>query len=468
MIDLTKSINWDELIPNNLETENPIYLFEFAGAIGSGKSESAVELTKILKESHFEFYRNVRRVSLKEDIISNDTRQAIDDFYSGKSKSPSELERIICGKRMQMLLNVFEEHKRKDNKATVIVSDRAVVEDIRFVRDLMARTKDPEELCKLSDIVSNIQKFANVLDDVTSAVMHTIYYLDCGVPTALERIKKRGRPNEQQINEYLLSLLTTTPDNCICRNVVKIDNSRISAADVGTITAVDLMERVSDFRPNVLVSFYGVPGCGKTFAVKHAMELFGKESSFWKEHCDCVIDDSDEDYIKEVQRKVYEDDVRKLTSDEVQKFIDDRRIKQFNMLHNKDGIVFTDIGPETSNVFRNTTSCLPDSGYREALEKQFKYFVNVVLVPKDEDFNVVRDHIKERGRPGEYQWFTVGRLNEIDKAIRYFAVNKSRFDYPTHIVICVNEYNEESSQQIFEYMMGALRNAIIGHAIHSR
>lgn len=456
MIDLTKNLNWDELIPNNLETANPIYLFEFAGSIGSGKSDSAAELANILNDAHIKF------VELREDIISNDTKRAIDDFYSGRSKSPSELERIICGRRMQMLLDALDKHKRNDDRETVIISDRAVIEDIRFVRSLMNRTEDPNELCKLSNIVSNIQKFANAVDDVTSAVMHTIYYLDCGIPTALERIKMRGRPNEKQIDARLLSSLTTPSDNCVCRNVVKIDNSKISARDVATITAVDLLNRILDAPLKTLVSFYGVPGCGKTFAVKYAREMLGRE------HCDCVIDDSDEAYIKEVQRKVYEDDIRKLTPDEIQKFIDERRIKQFNGAANCDGIVFTDIGPETSNIFRYTTECLSDSGYREALEKQFKYFVNVILIPKNENFNVVRNHIKERGRPGEYNWFTVNRLGEINETIMRCAVNKVEFYYPTYIVICVNKYDEESSWLIFEQMMGALRNAIIGYAIHNR
>ena len=462
MIDLTKSIKWDELVPNNLETENPIYLFEFAGSIGSGKSDSAGELATILKASNIEF------VELREDIISNDTKQAIDDFYSGKSKSPSELERIICGKRMQMLLDVFEEHKKRDDKPTVIVSDRAVIEDIRFIKSLIGRTGDNNEVCKLNNIISNIQKFANAVDDVTSAVMHMIYYLDCDIPTALKRIEKRGRPNEKQIDAVLLRSLTTPADNCVCRNVVKIDNSEISARNVATIAAVDLLSKILDDTPKILVSFYGVPGCGKTFAVKYARKMFGEDSNFWKEHCGMVIDDSDEDYIKEVQRKVYEDDIRKLTPDEIQKFIDDRRIKQFREASNCDGIVFTDIGPETSNVFRHTTACKQDFEYRDALEKQFKNFVNVIIFPRDEDFNVVRNHIKERGRPGEYNWFTLDRLEEINEAIRRYAVNKVEFHNPTCIVICVNEYDEESSRRIFEDMMGALRNAIIGYAIHNR
>lgn len=462
MIDLTKSVNWDELVPNNLETENPIYLFEFAGSIGSGKSDSSEELAKVLKSANIEF------VELREDIISNDTKQAIDDFYSGKSKSPSELERIICGRRMQMLLDVFDEHKKNDSKATVIVSDRAVIEDIRFILSLMNRTEDQDELNKLGNIVSNIQKFAGALDDITSAVMHTIYYLDCDIPTALERIERRGRPNEKQIDARLLLSLTTPADDCVCRNVVKIDNCKISARNVATISAVDLLSRILDYDQKILVSFYGVPGCGKTFAVKYARKMFGEDSSFWKEHCGMVIDDSDEDYIKEVQRKVYEDDIRKLTPDDIQEFIDKRRIKQFSEERKCDGIVFTDIGPETSNVFRRTTACKQDFSYRDALEKQFKHFVNVILIPKDENFNVVRNHIKERGRPGEYQWFTVDRLNEINDAIWCCAVNKVEFHCHTYIVICVNEYNEESSKRIFEDMMGALRNAIIGHAIHSR
>lgn len=463
MIDLTKNINWDELIPNNLETANPIYLFEFAGPIGSGKSDSAAELADILKIAHVEF------VELREDIISNDTKRAIDDFYSGKSKSPSELERIICGRRMQMLLDVFNKHKKRDDRVTVIVSDRAVIEDIRFIRALMAKTEDPNELCKLSNIVSNIQKFANAADDVTSAVMHTIYYLDCGIPTALKRIKTRGRPSEQQINERLLSSLTTAPDNCVCRNVVKIDNAEISARSVATIAAVDLLSKVLDTAPKILVSFYGVPGCGKTFAVKYARKMFGEDSHFWKEHCGMVIDDSDEDYIKEVQRKVYEDDIRKLTPNEIQKFIDDRRIKQFEEIQNCDGIVFTDIGPETSNIFRRTTYCIKDGEYKATLEKQFCYLVNMIITPENGDFNVVRTHIKERGRPGEYNWFTVARLKEINEAIQYFSIGAgATHDKPVYLMGCPNGYDEESSWLIFESMMGALRNAIIGYAIHNR
>lgn len=459
MIDLTKNINWDELIPNNLDTANPIYLFEFAGPIGSGKSDSEAELANILELANMEF------VELREDIVSNDTKQAIDDFYSGKSKSPSELERIICGRRMQMLLDVFDKHKRRDDRATVIVSDRAVIEDIRFIRSLMNRTEDPNELCKLSNIVSNIQEFANAVDDITSAVMHTIYYLDCGIPTALKRIKRRGRPNEQQINVESLSSLITTPKNCVCRNVVEIDNSKISVRSVATIAAVDLLSRILDEPPKILVSFYGVPGSGKTFAVKYARKMFGKDSHFWKEHCGMVIDDSDEAYIKEVQRKVYEDDIRKLTPDEVQKFIDDRRIKQFEEIGDCDEIVFTDIGPETSNIFRITTCCKRNDEYKTALEKQFRILVNIIIIPKSGDFNVVRNHIKERGRPGEYNWFTEERLQEINDAIQYSNAGiDTTHDKPVYLAACSNGYDEESSWAIFEQMMGALRNAIIGYA----
>lgn len=469
-IDLTKpKSDFKKYIPQVTETYHPVFLFEFAGPIGAGKSETCKELSKLFEEMKIQQH-GFRMNALEEDIYSESTKSAIDDFYSGKSDSPSELEKTICSTRLQMLINLLLLHKEADNGPRIILSDRAFEEDIVFIKKLLAEETREEEIESLNNIVDNIEKFAMELDELDSAVIHYVIYLNPGLPEALRRIKRRGRPSEQQIDYSALSDLTSDPLKTFVGTVLPYGNEKISARETATLLANVILDEINSYgtyaelpSPKVLLSAYGVPGSGKTSLIRKLQSnLIGFSHELM-----VFLDDSDSEDIVEKQKLVYEESAKCLTPEEMQWYIDKRRIKGFRELlegSNGKSLMITDIGPQTSNIFRSTNDLKLDSKYLMQLEGNYDVFVNVVVFPDLEvpSWTRCRRAIKERGRPGEYEWFTDERLECINVAIRQEVQTDDRKNVTT--VVADNLYDEESLNTMFHQTMEGLRNAIIRYA----
>lgn len=469
-IDLTKlKSDFKKYIPQVTETYHPVFLFEFAGPIGAGKSETCRELSKLFEDMRIP-QRGFRMNALEEDIYSESTKSAIDDFYSGESDSPSELEKTICSTRLQMLINMLLLHKEADNGPRIILSDRAFEEDAVFIDNLLANETRSAEIERLNNIKDNIKEFARELDELDSAVIHYVIYLNPGLIEALNRIKKRGRPSEQQLNSISLCRLTSNPLDDFVGKVLAYRNEKISARETATLLANIILDEVNSYgtyaelpAPNILLSAYGVPGSGKTSLIKHlCSNLIGFSHEF-----EVFLDDSDSEEIVEKQKLVYEESTKCLTPEEMQKYIDKRRIEGFRKLLKGLKVpllMLTDIGPQTSNIFRSTNGLKLDTEYLIELEGNHDLFVNVVVFPDLEmpTWERCRRAIKERGRPGEYEWFTDERLECINVAIRQMVQSDERQNVT--MVVVDNRYDEDSLNTMFHQTMEGLRNAIVRYA----
>lgn len=447
-----------------------MFLFEFAGAIGSGKtvtSEITVEFLKRCKSR-----RDYKILTLNEDITSEGNKKAIEDFYAGNSND-ADLETVICGNRMKSLIEVLNyalEVANDEKRLVIIVSDRAIEEDLTFINNLLIKHRfdgDRTISNRLQTICENIETFVNNIQNDMSRVIHEIVYLKPDLKTALSRIRKRGRPSEKQISKELLKSLTTDPVE-FAGNVKIINNNFLTERETALL-AFRHIRALCDFfmyslrrgrrLEKVLISFYGVPGSGKTYLVNSVTEMIKEVSGFTPTR---VLDDSDSKEIVDAQNEVYTDTSDKLTPDEMQNWIDKRRIKNFEsaVLNGLSSLVFTDVGSQTSIIFRKTSGCVnvdEKNDYAKWFDKSdvFDSFVNVVVTPKTGGLAEVRNHIKERGRPGEYEYFTEERLCKIDKEINNYVKN----DNTVHVE---NDYTEECVMEVFHKVMESVINAIVG------
>jgi deoxyadenosine/deoxycytidine kinase len=486
-----KSSFWRYLPKMNREENKDkpmVYLFEFAGAIGSGKTATAEAVSELIDECGIR--KNYVVINIFEDIVDDDNKKAIEDFYASGSQDDGELENTICSKRIRTLISALNVALNCDQK-TIIISDRSVEEDIVFINKLLTKHKedsDQEISDKLYTIRTNIETFLSDINEFKSRVIHKIIYLDPGLDNAIKRIRHRGRPSEQQISYELLDTLTIGPKGFSKGDVHIIENANFDIKETALMAYERIIWELST--PNeihhlplhkMLVSFYGVPGSGKTHFLK---ELETKLSQFsFKNGCDpdfdaVVKDESDEADIVEAQRKVYESDDNPMSPDKMQSWIDKRRIADFEACKDDHfcAFTFTDVGPLTSVVFRNSTDCVNKNEnnhyakwFVNADGGDFDIFVNVVVEPT-EGLSEVRRHIKDRGRPGEYEYFTEEKLDQIQELIRE-QINKQpngtpeEYDGTYHaMVVCENDYSNASVDKMFHAVMETIRNAVIGYS----
>lgn len=453
---------YDDLsgLTENIRKRNFV-IVEVCGAIGSGKTATTEELEKLIKETNNFGEKDVQVEFIYEDITSAVTKKAIDDFYSGRANS-AELESVICGTRFgkyaETILRLMEDGNPQDTK--VIVSDRSLLEDLPFIDKLLQEEKDEDTLLKLSKIKENIINFVTNLTN-SSELIH--FFLNPSLETSLQRIKKRGRPSEKQIDLDLLGFLTLDIDEVSYADTVKIDNSIMTAEETALMLFERLYWTVSAITASVcqhdyflLVSFYGVPGCGKTSALKFVERNL---CDYMPRDYMSVEDASEDETIVDMQKKIYTNDEEKPTPEQIQKKLDDDRAAMFEVC---DKSVFTDIGPLTSDVFRVVTGCEENDSYREKVSSPFNIFVNVLIEPKT--YGDVLNHIKERGRPGEVEGLSEEYLRAIHGELEN-QLKKSRSEniYPCHNVVCKNDYTKSALLDIFHATLRTMRNAIVGH-----
>lgn len=450
-MDLTKlKKSFADYLPKLKSGSGKIHLFEFAGAIGSGKTattESVVEMMTAV---------GIPVTKLNEDILSEDNKKAIDDFYASGSNDDGELENTICGNRIKMLINALNVTLDCDNDH-IIVSDRAVEEDLSFINMLIKKHKksdnDTEVLDKLYTVRANICLFLSNINETGSRVDHHIVYLNPGLYKALDRIRRRGRPNEQQMDVKTLRELTKSPYSFRLGKVHIIDNSYLNVKETAFVAFEEIINKVFGNRDRILVSMYGVPGSGKTYMAKEFCKNIPK---FYDNTCVMVLDRSDESEMEEEQRKVYEGENGALNNDDMQNFIDKRRIDSFVKAIGNVNPLFTvtDVGPLTSQIFRKFYGSKEDNSYKNFLTNNlgFNICFNAVIKPVG-GMSEVRKHIDKRGRPGEYQYFTECRLSEISDII-----TEQVLDDP---ICCENDYSEVSSEKMFHVIMETIINAVI-------
>lgn len=448
-------------IPDVRERQWPIFLVEMAGAIGSGKSETVNELRKIFNvtEESGKLFEDFGVTYIYEDIVSAKTTSAIRSFYEG-GMDGDELENIICSTRINNLLTTLR--NLSDDRPWLVISDRSIEEDCPFIEDLYKKTDDCFTRVNLQHIKNLIKCFVQQMSRIDSAIVHCVVYLETEPEEALNRIRKRGRPSESQINIQRLGELTLPIKDVQAGTVCSINNTNMSAKYTALICYMLICQWLEHFGalddiPKLLVSFYGVPGVGKTTLM----------NAVWRElsYCsDKIQDRSDEPVMMEEQRKVYEQKYDKMSPDKIQNMIDERRLcDYYNVCEYRERVgagarvplfFVTDVGPYTSYIFRNVTGCEQNDTYEKETEKYFTRFLNVVVQPKHGDLSLVVEAIKQRGRPGEISGLNTEYLQRVSDEIDFTMCDVVRVE---------NDYTQDAKRLMTQIVMEAIYDAIVGN-----
>lgn len=450
-LDLTKiKLQYDrfkKLLPEFLDSngiEKDIVLLEFAGAIGSGKSTTTKAVANVLL-NYIKTKGNIgyKVVELYEDL-DGENGEAIKNFYAGHG-NVVDLERTICGNRIKNLLHTIETEK-EDGEKLLILSDRAIEEDITFVNSLMSRCTSQEESSGLFRITKAIETFLGCLNDVGSRIYHRIIYLDPDVDIALRNIRRRGRPSEQEIDAAKIKCLTTNDANFKFGRPVVVNNSKMTIDQTAMVVCLWVAcNIIASSVPKVVTSVYGVPGAGKSLMVSALHNLLSCVRDWGKVCTGFVLDASEGEEIKSEQKKVYEDSLQKKSAEEMQEWIDNRRLSDWKNMMNSfynnymffGLLAFTDIGGETSEIFRAINDCREDNQYYQWFRRNFTTRLNVVI---DQEMSETRERIKYRNRPGEYNYFTERKLSDIKSEIDRL-VKASCCPYTLTIV---NDYTDDA------------------------
>lgn len=428
------------------ENFDNITILEICGAVGSGKSETVKELEELIRQSdNFGMGDDAEFAFLYEDIQSEETKTAINGFYN-HTMPAVELERIICANRINNYINAI--HRKSDKKYRFIISDRSIMEDIPFIDTLITKKNEKE----LTNIIRNINGIYNVFRRWGLNVIK--YELNPGLDICLERIRKRNRPSEKEIDKELLERLSMW-----IRADRKFDNSATDPKETALMLFCAFYRNwfeMSDSQlppPKVLVSLYGIPGSGKTTLLRAMEYMLNIPNAKF------IEDISESEDIKEMQKNVYTENPERMTPSEVQLVLDKRRIAMFKeQIDDFTDFVFTDIGPKTSEIFRRVTNCELDDTYDSELSENFDIFLNVIIEPPDMGSAI--SHIKSRGRPGEEQGLNEDYLRKLWDEVNYLNRGFHHRGRPKHTVSSINYYNRNSLYNIFDNVMWELCHAI--------
>ncbi len=156
------------------------------GNIGAGKSS----LTSILKD----------RLGFEAVYEAVDTNPYLEDFYN-------DMKRWSFHSQLFFLIKRFDFLKQVDDQGTVIVQDRTIYEDVEiFARNLFLMNHIDERDWNLYK-----ETFTTLVDHLKTP--RGIVYIRCSVDKLNERIKKRGRGFESEINRSYLERLNNLYEN---------------------------------------------------------------------------------------------------------------------------------------------------------------------------------------------------------------------------------------------------------------
>ncbi|MFO7880985.1 MAG: deoxynucleoside kinase [Kosmotogaceae bacterium] len=156
------------------------------GNIGAGKSS----LTSILKD----------KLGFEAVYEAVDTNPYLEDFYN-------DMKRWSFHSQLFFLIKRFDFLKQVDDKGTVIVQDRTIYEDVEiFARNLFLMNYIDGRDWNLYK-----ETFSTLVDHLKAP--RGIVYIGCSVDRLNERIKKRGRGFENEINRSYLERLNELYEN---------------------------------------------------------------------------------------------------------------------------------------------------------------------------------------------------------------------------------------------------------------
>ena len=381
-------------ILSSIESGGTCDIYELCGAIGCGKTSILEEIKEIAS-------RVSKRVPIRfafEDVTSDACVKAIDAFYAG-GISAVDLEITIISSHVRNLCEAIS----GADVGTVIVTDRSLIEDHLFALDLLRKEQLKGE-SQSESLVNGLKFVINsilMLDKlIKSKHKVTRVLIDIPLEESIKRIKKRGRDFEKGLTEADLAPLVLS--NNLCDYVLGFDEN-LSPAAYAALMFTKIIGHV--LSTQTLVSLYGIPGIGKTFTL-NALDDLVKAVSYKAIGSDnnTIYDWSDSDSRRQMMADNYI--TGKTPPSKVQHLLDMDRLHAFE--HTPHRVVFTDVGPATSDVFSAVNGVAPAyihnswgseiKTYREAIEGMFPKRLDIVI---DDTIENVRDRIAIRNRDGE-------------------------------------------------------------------
>ena len=391
-------LNVGDDILNAISSGGRCDIYELCGAIGCGK-------TSILEEVKDIASRVNSSVPIRfafEDITSDDCLKAIDAFYAG-GMSAVDLEITIIGSHVRNLCEAI----KGAEPDTVIVTDRSLIEDHLFALDLLRKEQSKGE-SQSEALVKGLKFVINsifMLDElIKSKHKVTRILIDIPLHESIKRIAKRGRDFEKGLTEADLAPLVLSSN--LCDYVLGFDEN-LSPAAYAALIFTKIIEHV--LSTPTLVSIYGIPGIGKTFTLNAMDDLVKKVGLFGIHRVECrgggntIYDESDSDSRKQMMAENYI--TGQTPPSKVQHLLDMDRLKPF--VKNSHQVVFTDVGPATSDVFSKVNGISPAyirnglngiQTYSESIHGIFPHRLDIVLSDAVEN---VRNRIAVRNRDGE-------------------------------------------------------------------
>ncbi|MFN2748301.1 deoxynucleoside kinase [Bacillus sp. z60-18] len=165
------------------------------GPIGAGKTTLACMLSETLS------------LSLVKEIVEENP--FLDKFYEDKDEWSFQLEMFFLCNRYKQL---------EDTEKKYLHNNKPVISDYHIYKNLIfaERTLEGQKLEKYRKI------YGLLTEDLPKPNM--IIYIRASLPTLLKRIKKRGRPFEQQMDKHYLEQLIKDYDAAI-RHIKEADPS---------------------------------------------------------------------------------------------------------------------------------------------------------------------------------------------------------------------------------------------------
>jgi deoxyadenosine/deoxycytidine kinase len=143
-----------------------------AGNIGAGKTELVAFLCK--------------KYGLKPFFEPNDTNPYLDDFYQ-------DMKRWAFHSQIYFLAHKFRLHRAAENEPGTVVQDRTIYEDAEIFASNLRR----QRLISARDWKTYWELYESISQALSPPDL--MIFLEASVRTLKERVRRRGRANEQAI-----------------------------------------------------------------------------------------------------------------------------------------------------------------------------------------------------------------------------------------------------------------------------
>jgi deoxyadenosine/deoxycytidine kinase len=257
-------------------------LIGIEGNISSGKTTICEEIVKSLRLSEDVVTKVITEpVDVWQNLspIRGGTYDLLNTFYNNKTKYSFSFQITALQTRCKKIRDAIREIPK--DKHAVIFIERTPFTDMCVFAALLY------EEGFITDIEMGIYElfFGDYIEEFKVSV-HAIIHLNCNGPIALNRIKKRGRPGEQEITTEYLNAISLKEKQMVDR-MKNIGNVPILVIDSNDITDVSFnigakMGQINEFIKELLSKHHlknNLPSCWKSLVPvnpnKEALNVIG-------------------------------------------------------------------------------------------------------------------------------------------------------------------------------------------------